>query len=111
MREMPTLKERTQLKLDYDSENWFQLYQERMRKLLWVLEIKVIKERFYKSSGGNHHVRVWLDKLLSPWEVIILQAVLGSDPIRELFNLRRVNRGQRNWNLLFNTSENYEEIT
>jgi len=98
------------LKLDYDFPEWFKLYSERMKFLKWLYNFEVVKEKFYKSSGGNHHVRVWLDTLLSHHEICLFQAILGSDPIREAFNLRRIRAGQKNWNILFNTGENYYEI-
>lgn len=91
----------TQLKLDYDHDNWFQLYDERMRILKWLFEFEVLKERFFESKGGGHHVRVWIDMELQPREISLFQTILGSDPVREAFNLRRIRAGQKNWNVLF----------
>lgn len=110
-------RETTQLKLDYDCDviDWWRYrhteYKERMRQLAYILNIRPIEQKFYRSKSGHIHVRVWLEGwLLSPLETSVLQAVLGSDPVREIFNLRRIRAGQRNWNLLFNTSESYEEL-
>lgn len=55
----------------------------------------------WKSHGGNTHVVLTLYRKLSPQARIALQAVLGSDPIRELLNLVRVENGCRDPIALF----------
>lgn len=54
-------------------------------------QIKLIKS--WKSSGGNCHVEIELFEPLTAEIRIALQAILGSDPMRELSNLRRVKCG------------------
>ena len=56
---------------------------------------------FYRSKGGNVHVMLNTDAFLEDLEVLALQAILGSDWKRELHNLCRIRRGQKNWNILF----------
>lgn len=101
-----------QLKLDYDFEGWEKVYGERLRFLVWLFGFEVVEERVYRSNGGGHHVRLWISSFipLSPTELSLLQAILGSDPVREGFNLRRIRAGQRNWNQLHNTGKNYKRL-
>lgn len=107
-----SLEDCVQLKLDYDGGggDWLGLYNDRLRFLKWLFGFEVVEERFYRSDGGGHHVRLWIDHILAPCEVSLLQAIMGSDPVREGFNLRRIRAGQQNWNLLFNTGKEYKEI-
>lgn len=44
----------------------------------------------WRSHGGNTHIVLTLTRELSPEARIALQAILGSDPVRELLNLARV---------------------
>lgn len=44
----------------------------------------------WRSHGGNTHIVLTLTRELSPEARIALQAILGSDPIRELLCLARV---------------------
>lgn len=65
-----------------------------------------IKECFIwpSPSGeeGHFHVRVVLEKpITSPLERIALQAILGSDPVRELFSYARWKRGDQEPTILF----------
>lgn len=91
----------TQLKLDYDGEGWFPHYDRMLTFLKWLFKFEVLKERFYVSKGGNFHVRVWIDARLTSREISLFQAILGSDPVREGFNLNRIRKGLKNWNVLF----------
>jgi len=42
---------------------------------------------------GRHHVVVTMPRPVSPMERIALQAILGSDPIREMLSWFRIERG------------------
>lgn len=53
-------------------------------------------------SGGTHrHVTITLEKDVTPMERITLQAILGSDPLRELLSLDRLKAGCPNPTLFF----------
>lgn len=60
--------------------------------LLWRFEeeFKITRREAWRSPGGNCHVLLTLDRDLDPTTRIALQSMLGSDPMRELLNLRRV---------------------
>lgn len=105
----------TVLKLDYDWEQslvWFPVFQHRLRLLHEIMGYTV--ETWFPaiSKGGKWHVRLELKEELEDVEVLVLQLFLGSDPVRELYNLRRVKNGQVNWNILFasNTVSEKEEV-
>lgn len=60
-------------------------------------------------SGRGIHVRILThEEMRSPLEVVALQAICGSDPVREAFNVRRVRSLTRvprwwseRWNVLY----------
>lgn len=55
-------------------------------------EVYVLSFQAWKSRNGNTHVVLKLDgsRMYSDLERIIFQTVLGSDPVRELLNWKRV---------------------
>lgn len=53
------------------------------------------------KSGIGIHVIVYLDKQLTPHEIITWQLFLGSDPNRERWNMARIITGILQWNKLF----------
>lgn len=53
-------------------------------------EFTILRHQAWKSSNGNCHVVLTLGRELLPVERIAIQSMLGSDPMRELLNLRRV---------------------
>ena len=68
-----------------------------------VLGIRPLYIRIDRTRRGWHVVTVWNTRF-KPLEIVALQAILGSDPRREAFNLIRVRSGKggnRRWNLLF----------
>lgn len=90
------------LLLDFDSLEG-KIQYERMRhkvKELWGIE----REETWMSMSKNpehQHMRVTLTKPLSAAERVALQAALGSDPMREMFAVRRLNLGVVEPSLLF----------
>lgn len=89
------------IKLDYDQEEWLEVFLERKRLLETILQLHVVSYQFFESRGGNHHAIMHLEETLKPLELLAIQSILGSDPVRECFNLRRIWNHQRNWNILF----------
>lgn len=53
-------------------------------------EFSIRAHEAWRSRGGNIHVMLTLGRDLDPITRIALQSMLGSDPMRELLNLRRV---------------------
>ena len=93
----------TTIKLDYDVPEappigWW---------MFRALNLTVQLARWDRTANG-WHVLIWVKEELEPTEIVALQAILGSDPRREAFNLMRVRsledvpewwRGK--WNVLF----------
>lgn len=55
-----------------------------------IHEWSVVKWESWKSNGGNCHVQITFWRTFEPLEKVALQSILGSDPMRELLNFRRV---------------------
>jgi hypothetical protein len=56
----------------------------------FLLEIEVTKWEAWRSEGGNCHIMMTLRYDLDVMYRIALQSILGSDPMREFLNMRRV---------------------
>ena len=53
------------------------------------------------DKSGNTHVVARSPEKLPNWVIVAVQFALGSDWYREVYNVRRLMRGQKNWNILF----------
>ncbi len=79
-----------ELQLDLDSEEAVEGFRSRLRWLEKIIPVKQFGIGPSRSPGKFHAV-VELEKpVSSDMERILLQACLGSDPIRELLSYRRV---------------------
>lgn len=56
----------------------------------FLQEVVVVKFEAWRSAGGNCHVMLTLAREFLPAERVAIQAIMGSDPMREFLNLRRV---------------------
>lgn len=56
-----------------------------------------------RSKNGNQHEYIKLDVALGPLQRIALQAILGSDPVREVLSVLRLNAGATASTALFET--------
>lgn len=76
----------------------------RICEIMGELRLKV-RAAEYKKTRRGWHVVLFLARDLQPLETVAVQAILGSDPKRETFNLARVMGGRAKdsirWNLLF----------
>lgn len=70
-----------------------------IRNVLRIVEIKANRIRKDKTKHG-WHVIVYLNRKLTPIETIALQAICGSDLVREAMNFSRLRKGLYR-NLLF----------
>lgn len=52
--------------------------------------VVVLKWDAWSSSSDNTHIMLTCTREFTPCERIAIQAILGSDPMREMLNLRRV---------------------
>lgn len=78
--------------LDFDKRNPINLL--RLRHAMCLCKLRVGWVRYDRTNRG-WHVIVRLRQSVHPLEIVALQAVLGSDPEREKFNLARVMENQR----------------
>lgn len=105
----------TVLKLDYDGAK-LPPVEMRVAAMAVLLHLRV-RGLHYARTRRGWHVVVTLAQRMAPAQIVACQAILGSDPMRELFNLARVRRMRqflpvmRNpevWNVLY--SEHHRRI-
>ncbi|MFA6118271.1 MAG: hypothetical protein WC729_30070 [Sphingomonas sp.] len=105
----------TVLKLDYDGAK-LPPVEMRAQALCAVLYVRVTLIHYARTRRG-WHVVICLARRISAPQIVAVQAIMGSDPMRELFNLARVRslprqhpcmRRDDNWNVLY--SEHHRRI-
>lgn len=72
-------------------------------RLARMLGIRPVLVRYDRTAHGWHLIVEW-SRTFRPAEIVAIQAILGSDSKRELFNMARVLSGKARsprWNLLF----------
>lgn len=93
----------TEIKIDLDSamtaRKWTK-YASRTSRLLANLGLNASLVSV-KTTRKGYHVYISVSQNLSPCELVLCQAILGSDPFREVNNYRRVRAGVPNFNRLF----------
>lgn len=52
--------------------------------------VVILKWEAWASSSNNTHIMLTCSREFTPCERVALQSILGSDPMREMLNLRRV---------------------
>lgn len=62
------------------------------------------------SKSGNRHVHLRFDRPLKTLERIVIQACLGSDPVREILSLLRHNEGSDYCTALFETEVGEKQV-
>lgn len=98
----------TSLKLDYDGELPDDLYQRVVWTVATVLGCDVCDMRIDRTRHG-YHVVILVPRRVAAVSVVALQAILGSDPKRESFNLVRARNlravspfwRRERWNVLY----------
>lgn len=98
----------TTLKLDYDTPQMPRDFVSRVRQLAELLEARVPVVMLRRTRRGWHAVIQLSGVTLDPGAIVAAQALLGSDPVRELLNLSRVvalprlpKMWRSRWNVLF----------
>jgi len=87
------------LKLDLDGKYSLSTFLDR----IWILKylgIKVVNVRIHDTING-FHARLICDNQIDDVKACFIQALLGSDYRREFCNLLKIERGTKNWNVLF----------
>ena len=95
---------RTVLKIDYDSKPSVEELKAqinfRLDYVLYYFNINSCEVEIKETNKG-YHIRITVPKEIDDKSIVILQAVLGSDWLRELRNLSRILAGDKSWNILF----------
>jgi hypothetical protein len=80
-----------ELQLDIDSARQLKQAKRMIAMLQDSAHVKIIRQHIRPSKKKSHwHVSIFVAKKLPVIERIALQAILGSDPIREMMNWGRV---------------------
>ena len=110
------------IKLDIDGADR-RRWRHDFRRLRWLVEQvsdilskngpRIVFEPFYvATSRKGYHVRFnVVGGRLTDTEIVTVQSILGSDPIREALNLYRVREGIVPWNYLFEVKEQDGRVT
>jgi hypothetical protein len=89
-----------QLLLDLDSTDALTVFRGRSEKIKLIDSITT-----YKSKSGNTHAIVQLKEAITEMEAIALQAILGSDPLREYLSFLRFRNGVKEPTRLFKPTQ------
>jgi|SRR6185312_8516346 len=92
-----------ELFLDIDSAEAWEFFLERVAKLREHVPLTYVVRPSPSGKPGRQHVVVTLERAVSPIERIALQAVLGSDLMRELLSYIRYARNDEAPTLFFET--------
>lgn len=84
---VPDIADENELQLDLDTPEQEEQYRRMRPHVEDVYDIEDVIET--PSKSGHTHVRIYTAYPLSVEERIALQAILGSDPKKELCSLRR----------------------
>jgi hypothetical protein len=83
-----------ELQIDIDSEHAYDVFNA-MRHIVTIhFPFKTIEERPSYSGLPKRHIVITLENKVTPHERLILQLALGSDRVREVLGLRRLQLGQ-----------------
>jgi hypothetical protein len=95
------------LLLDIDKKFNDESLKEFIRRLKALMHISGITYKNIEvlDTLRGHHIYIYVDNLLSDYEICFYQLFLGSDFKRELYNFRRIQNGDKEFNILF--SEKY----
>jgi hypothetical protein len=88
-----------ELLIDLDTDEQFQQFKKMLPHLREQYGVSSVEG--YLSRHGNRHIVVTLYNPVELEERLFLQAVLGSDPLREFLSYRRVQVGSANPSVLF----------
>lgn len=72
-----------------------------LRAYLDKRRVRITRAEVYRTAKG-YHLRAWTSRELGPYETLRAQAAAGDDPVRQMFNARRVRRREDFWNVLWN---------
>lgn len=105
------------IKLDIDSDEGMYETLKRVRFYNYLFNEgkPMVFGNIYPTVKGWHvYFETWKNAYIGSKELIFFQLMFGSDPYREMMNLRRITNKVRNWNIMFTSREdrtqNYAEL-
>jgi hypothetical protein len=107
----------TELKIDIDRDKTIrnsemfhrERFEKQVKKLLQIYGLEWARTEVYTTKHGYHvYCELNGEQYLTATDVILCQALLGSDPDREMYNLHRIKHPVESvfkdvWNVLFST--------
>ncbi|MDI6905679.1 MAG: hypothetical protein QMD13_09405 [Candidatus Bathyarchaeia archaeon] len=96
----------TYLKIDYDLPftlipNWVKQAKVcTAEHILSLYNIKMETYSFTQSKNGNTHLTIWIKDEIPDETKAWLQWIIGDDCGRTYYNLKRIKKGIKNWNML-----------
>jgi len=97
-------EESCMLKIDVDylpPKSWLREWIETRKTILESLGYKVKRIDIFKSSKRGFHAYIQLDRPIPPQTLNKLQFLCGDDPTRVKINNWRIQRGIKDWNVLY----------
>jgi hypothetical protein len=92
----------TEVQIDIDNRDQYNLFDERYKNMSAYFCMKVVRDTPSKSGGRfKRHITVDMGMELSDAQRCAIQAVLGSDPIRELIGVMRMLLGMEHPTLFY----------
>ena len=92
------------LKIDVDylpPKQWLEQWIQTRKTILESLGYKVKRIDIFKSSRRGFHAYIQLDRPVPPTTLNKLQFLCGDDPTRVKINNWRIQRGIKDWNVLY----------
>ena len=92
------------IKIDIDKPRISTHDVNKILKVKSILGLDINSVKIEKSHSGNYHITFEVQNNLNDFEIVAIQAMMGSDYKRECYNLLRVASGKfknKEWNILF----------
>lgn len=73
-------------------------------------KLQIVSSCVTRSKSGNAHVYIKLNRSLTGFERIVVQALMGSDRVREVLSALQLQAGSKGCTCLFETQEEYSDV-
>lgn len=93
-----------QIKLDIDKYCISNQQVARINKIITLLKLDILFVEVHRSQNKKYHIILHCANKITDYELVCIQALMGSDYKRECFNLLRVKSNKfkkQSWNVLF----------
>lgn len=96
------------IKLDLDSQEALNEFMNRV----WIIKnlgLKIEKLECYETNHG-YHIYLYLDNILTNFDILMIESLLGSDFRKQLYGYLKVKNGTKNWDVLFKEKFVYNHL-